>query len=127
MNRRNFLLTTAGAALALTTSAFAGSRDILPDFDEVAAEGIPVLIHVTAPWCGTCQIQKPIVQKLLGKGDFVKMRKYEVDYDTQGNVLQRFQVQSQSTMILYKNGKEIDRQVGETDPAAIEAFLRKAL
>ncbi|KQS91042.1 thioredoxin [Rhizobium sp. Leaf391] len=128
MNRRNFLLAVTGVTLALAASVAAHNGDeTIPGFDEAAASGVPVLVHVTAPWCEVCQAQKPIVAKLVGIGDFARMKKFDVDFDTQKEILQRYRVQMQSTMIIFKDGKEIDRQVGETDPAVIEAFLRKAL
>ncbi|ANL39526.1 thioredoxin family protein [Rhizobium phaseoli] len=128
MNRRHFLLTATGFSLAMTVPAIAHNGDeTIPGFDEAAASGIPVLVHVTAPWCEVCQAQKPIVAKLVGNGDFAKMKKFDVDFDSQKEILKRYRVQMQSTMIIFKDGKEIDRQVGETEPSVIEAFLRKAL
>ncbi len=72
-------------------------------------------------------MQKPIVAKLLATPDFKAMKKFDVDFDTQKEVLARYRVKMQSTMVVYKDGKEIDRQTGVSDPAAVEALLRKAL
>ena len=85
------------------------------------------LVHVTAPWCETCQAQKPIVAELLAKPDFSTMKKFDIDFDSQKDILAELRVTTQSTMIVFKDGKEVDRQVGQTDPAEIEAFMRKAL
>jgi thiol-disulfide isomerase/thioredoxin len=46
---------------------------------------------------------------------FQERQAFEVDFDTQKDVLARYRVQSQSTMIILKDGKEVDRQVGQTD------------
>jgi thioredoxin 1 len=86
-----------------------------------------VIVHVTAPWCEVCEAQKPIVAALLASPDFKNMKKFDVDFDSQKEILARYRVQMQSTMIVYKAGKEVDRQTGQTDPAVIEALLRKAL
>lgn len=72
-------------------------------------------------------MQKPIVAELLTTPDFKDMKKFDVDFDSQKEILGRYRVTTQSTMIVFKGGKEIDRQVGQSDPAAIEALLRKAL
>lgn len=128
MNRRLFLTTASALLLTLTAGPIAiAAEDLVPGFNEAAAAGVPVLVHVTAPWCEVCQAQKPVIAKLIGNGDFATMKKFDVDYDSQKDVLQKLRVQSQSTMVLFKNGKEIDRSIGVSDPAEIEAFLRKAL
>ncbi|SJM33766.1 thioredoxin family protein [Mesorhizobium delmotii] len=127
MNRRRFI----ALCLALTASAKSvyaqDGDDVIPGFDDAAAAGAPVLVHVTAPWCEVCQIQKPIVADLLSRHGFEGMKKFDVDYDTQKEVLARHRVTTQSTMIVFRGGQEVDRAVGQTDPAAIEALLRKAL
>ncbi|RVQ53542.1 thioredoxin family protein [Sinorhizobium meliloti] len=128
MNRRLFLSTVSALLLAVAAGPLASAADkVVPGFNEAAAAGVPVLVHVTAPWCEVCQAQKPVVAKLVGNGDFAAMKKFEVDFDSQKDVLQKLRVQSQSTMVLFRNGKEIDRSVGVSDPAEIEAFMRKAL
>ncbi|WP_246706661.1 thioredoxin family protein [Rhizobium leguminosarum] len=128
MNRRLFLSTASALLLAVSVGVTAtAADDIAPGFSEASAAGVPVLVHVTAPWCEVCQAQKPVVAKLVGNGDFASMKKFDVDFDSQKAVLQKLKVQSQSTMVLFKNGKEIDRSVGVSDPAQIEAFLREAL
>jgi thioredoxin 1 len=128
MLRRTFLLLATSASLALAGPVLAHNGDeTIPGFDEALESGGPILIHITAPWCEVCQAQKPIVAHLLATPDFKAMKKFDVDFDTQKEVLARYRVQMQSTMIVYKGGKEVDRQTGETDPAAIEALLREAL
>ena len=51
----------------------------------------------------------------------------EIDFDTSKELLRGFNVQSQSTMIVFKGKTEIARSVADTNPASIAAFLRKAL
>ena len=65
--------------------------------------------------------------ELLARPVFSQVQEFDVDFDTQKEILARFEVQSQSTMIVLKNGKEVDRQVGQTDPAVIESLLRQVL
>lgn len=128
MNRRLFLSTASALLFAAVAGPFAfAAEDIIPGFSEASAAGVPVLVHVTAPWCEVCQAQKPVVAKLVGSGDFASMKKFDIDFDSQKDVLRTLRVQSQSTRVLFKNGEEIDRSVGVSDPTEIEAFLRKAL
>jgi thiol-disulfide isomerase/thioredoxin len=120
MNRRTFL------AAALALSATPPSLSLADETDTAIQAGGPVLVHVTAPWCETCQAQKPIVAELLSKPDFKALKKIDIDFDSQKDVLAKFRVTTQSTMIVFKDAKEVDRQVGQTDPAEIEALFRKA-
>ena len=126
MIRRAFLILVAG--IALTAPAFADKADgTIPGFDDALKAGGPVMIHITAPWCSECKLQKPIVAKLLATPEFGAMKKFDVDFDTDKATLRRYRVQMQSTIIVYKGGKEVDRLTGDTDPAVIHALMRKAL
>ncbi len=121
MNRRTLF------AAILTLSAVFPGLTLADDIGIAIQSGGPVLVHVTAPWCETCQAQKPIVADLLAKPDFKPLKKIDVDFDTQKDVLAKLRVTTQSTMIVFKDGKEVDRQVGQTDPTEIEALFRKVL
>lgn len=87
----------------------------------------PVLVHVTAPWCGECKAQKPIVSALAKTAPFSEFTIFEVDYDTQKEVLRHVKAQKQSTLIVFKGKAEVARAVGITRREAIEALLRKGL
>jgi thioredoxin 1 len=128
MSRRHFLMLIAAIGIGAAGPVFAHNGDeTIPGFDEALKAGAPIIIHVTAPWCEVCQAQKPIVAALLASPDFKNMKKFDVDFDTQKEILARYRVQMQSTMIVYKGGKEVGRQTGQTDRTVIEALLRKAL
>lgn len=128
MLRRTFLAILFAGSVGVSVPVFADNGDdIIPGMAEALDSGAPVMIHVTAPWCEVCQLQKPIVATLLGSSDFKNMKKFDVDFDTQKEVLAKYRVQTQSTMIVFKDGKELDRQTGQSDPDVIEALLRKAL
>jgi thiol-disulfide isomerase/thioredoxin len=127
MSRRHFLILIAGMGIAAGPMFAQNGDETIPGFDAALKAGGPVMIHVTAPWCEVCQAQKPIVGALLASPDFKAMKKFDVDFDTQKEILARYRVQMQSTMIVYKGGKEVGRQTGQTDQANIKALLRKAL
>ncbi len=62
-----------------------------------------------------------------GPARFKDMAVFEVDFDSQKDALRMLNVQKQSTLIVYKGGKEVARSTGETTKAAIEGLLAKAL
>ena len=128
MHRRQFLIltTAAGMVSASPMASFAATMSLKMIESEIAAGG-PVIIHITAPWCGTCKRQKPIVAELLTKPEFKNLKKIDVDFDSQGDVLRQFKVQTQATMLVFNGGKEIDRAVGQTAPEAIAALFKKAV
>ena len=85
------------------------------------------MVDVSAPWCPVCRAQKPIIEKLSLLPEYKDLTIFDVDFDTKKDVLRNFQVQRQSTLIVFKGGKEIDRSVGSTDPSAIGDLLKKAI
>ena len=87
------------------------------------AAGEPVLLHVTAPWCPTCRAQHPIVSNLAADPANADLTVFEVDFDSQKDVLRQFNVRQQSTLIAFRGAEERGRAVGITDPAAIAALV----
>jgi len=96
-------------------------------FAAVLAEGKPILVHVTAPWCLECRAQKPIVAALAAEPEFKNLTIFDVDFDTQKAALRQLRVQTQSTLIVFKDKAEVGRAVGITKRDAIEAVMKKAL
>lgn len=127
MRRREFLVLAAAGGMAISSKSSFAAAMSLAAIEAAIAEGGPLFIHVTAPWCGTCKRQKPIVAALLAKPEFKNLEKIDVDFDSQGDVLRAYRVQTQATMLVFKEGKEVDRAVGETDPAAIAALFQKVV
>ncbi len=118
-----------GLVILLAVPATAAER---APFDKAAfsaaqAAGQTVLVHVTAPWCGTCEKQKPIVDKLTTSPAFASVAVFNVDFDTQKDDLKAFNARAQSTMVMFKGTTEVGRSVGDTKAASIEALMRKGL
>lgn len=120
-----FSLATLTMLAAFPVKAAEPAAFTEPAFQAALGSGKAVLIDIDASWCPTCAAQRPILGKLLSES-FQQMVEFRVDFDSQKDVVRKFGARSQSTLILFNKGAEVGRSVGDTDPASIEALLRKA-
>lgn len=129
MMLRRSLLALLLAPLALAAPARAG--ETLPYSPEAFAAaqkaGRPILVEVSAPWCPICKTQKPILARLAADPRFKDLQIFDVDFDSQKDVLRRFDARMQSTLIAFKGETETGRSVGETQPEWIEGLVEKTL
>ena len=128
-DRRHFLAASVLALAVLPVAALAASPvPFTPEaFAEAQQAQKPILIHVHATWCSTCKAQSPVILGLEAKPEYKNLVVFKVDFDDQKDVVAKLGVRMQSTLIVFKGGKETGRSVGVTDPAAIEALARRAL
>lgn len=117
---------------ALTTLAGAAhAGEVKPynqtEYDSLSASGKPVVIAVHAPWCSVCKKQTPMQAELMKKPEYKDITLMNVDFDSQKDLLKKFKVTTQSTMIVFKNAKEVDRSVGETSLEKMNASIQKAI
>ena len=130
MNRRYVLCALATtAALAIGSQAFAADKKAFDTkaFEAAQAAGESILVEVHAPWCPVCKVQTPILAKLADDPKFKNVVRFNIDFDSQKDLLRRFNVQKQSTLIAFKGKQETGRSTGDTNAASIEALLAKAL
>lgn len=118
-----------GSSLVLPLAASAAEVEPFTPaaFDAAKAAGKPILIDVSAPWCPTCKAQHPILSNLEAQPKFKDLVVLDVDFDSQKDVLRRFGVRMQSTLIAFKGDRETARSTGETGAAPIAKLLDSAL
>jgi thioredoxin 1 len=121
---RYVLLTMA----LLSTQVFAAGRIYNQQvFENLISQGKTVVVHIHADWCGTCKAQDVQINAAMNAAEFKDVTFLEVDYDGQRKSVTFFKAKIQSTIIIFKNGKEIDRSAMEREAAELQAFLKKAL
>lgn len=120
-------LASIGAMAIAPASAFETIAFDAKAFEAAQAAGKPILIEVAAPWCPTCKVQKPILSELSRKPKFKELVAFQIDFDSQKDLLRKFGVSMQSTLISFKGQKEVGRSTGDTSTSSIEAQLDKSL
>ena len=93
------------------------------DFDsEVLQSSIPVLVDFWATWCGPCRQIAPMIDELAK--EFVGTVKIgKVNIDEASDIAQQYKVYSIPTLVVFKNGQEVQRFVGVQAKAKIREAL----
>ncbi len=89
---------------------------------EVLESEKTVLIDFYADWCGPCKKLSPIVEEVAGEEENVKFVKMNIDNSE--DIAIEYQVMSIPTLVVIKNGKEVDRSVGLIDKSRIKELIK---
>jgi thioredoxin 1 len=98
------------------------------DFDrDVLGASTPVLVDFWATWCGPCRAIAPHLDALADEFDG-RLKIAKVDIDEHPNIATRYGVQSIPTLLLFKDGKVVDKMVGNPGAKSkLAAFVTNRL
>ena len=90
--------------------------------EEVLNSDKTVLIDFYADWCGPCKMFSPIVESVAEENEDIKVVK--IDVDNAQDLAIKYQVMSIPTIVVIKNGQEVNRNVGVISKSQILEMVK---
>lgn len=95
------------------------------NFDQLTTGSLTV-VDFWAPWCGPCKMMAPVMEKLEEQfGDRIKFVKMNVDGNQE--VAQRYKVMSIPSLVLFRDGKAVEKVTGVYPEAKLAHYLNRKL
>jgi len=93
------------------------------DYQEVVGHQGLVVVQYFATWCGPCKMLKPVLESISTEMADVKF--WRLDIDLFRNQAIEAGIRSVPTVVLYKDGEEVDRQSGYQPKERVAAWMNQ--
>lgn len=89
---------------------------------EVLRSAQPVLVDFYADWCGPCQMMAPVIEEVAQEASGVKVGKLNIDEEME--LAQKYGVMSIPTLIVFRDGEAVKRDLGAKPKNAVLEMLK---
>lgn len=96
------------------------------NFQELLAEGTPLVVDFWAQWCGPCKMMLPIVDELATAYEG-KVRIGKLNVDENPDVCEQFGIMNIPTMLFFRNGELVERHVGACRKPDLQQLIDKLI
>ena len=123
------ILSALFLTIMLSASLSVSAKNVVEANDKTFATEIEngyAIVDFWAVWCGPCRAFAPVFEELSDEyKDLVKFVKINVDYAPQ--TAQSYQIKSIPTLILFKDGKQVEKWIGGRSKADLKAIIDAAI
>jgi thioredoxin 2 len=97
------------------------------DFDRVVGEAeVPVVVDFYADWCGPCKVMAPLLDE-LAREKVGSVLVAKLDTDRNQGAARRFGITGIPTLIVFRDGNEVAREIGAVPKPRLAELVRQAL